>query len=171
MGVVGCDQNCCAKLVELLEQAHQTQCQGRVHIAGRLVCQQQFRARNHRPRYGSALLLAAGQDGWIGIGVMLQPNPVQQLENIVAIIVQFAAADPQGQGHILKGGEVIEQAEFIAERARTEVGADREAQVRRVFELLLTRAPDAEELAASLEADLTLVCRSLLNSNEFAFLP
>ena len=66
---------------------------------------------------------------------------------------------------------VIEQSKFIAERAVAEAGADRSAQVQRVFQLLLARAPDAEELAASLEADLSLVCRSLINSNEFAFLP
>ncbi len=42
VGVVGCDQHRGAELVELLEQSHQPQCQGGIHIAGRLVCQQQF---------------------------------------------------------------------------------------------------------------------------------
>ncbi|MBT7865893.1 MAG: hypothetical protein HN763_05970, partial [Opitutales bacterium] len=43
------------------------------------------------------------------------------------------------------------------------------------FQLIFNRDPDDEELAASIEvvkeSDLSLVCRSLINSNEFAFLP
>ena len=66
---------------------------------------------------------------------------------------------------------VIAQSKFIAERAAAEAGGDKTAQVRRVFELLLSRAPDESELDACVEADLSLVCRSLINSNEFAFLP
>ena len=50
-----------------------------------------------------------------------------------------------------------------------------EAAVRRCFELLLARQPDADELSACVEVakdnGLAIVCRSLINSNEFAFLP
>ena len=66
---------------------------------------------------------------------------------------------------------VTEQSRFIAERVRKEAGADIEAQLHRVFGLLLNREPAAEELEACRKADLQLVCRSLINSNEFAFLP
>lgn len=66
---------------------------------------------------------------------------------------------------------VMAQAKFIALRAAREAGEDPEAQIRRVFELLLARAPDDEELNACKPAELELVCRSLINSNEFAFLP
>jgi hypothetical protein len=71
---------------------------------------------------------------------------------------------------------VVEQSEFIAQRALQEAGRNNlAAAVQRCFQLLLTREPDADELAASLEvakaAGLPLVCRSLINSNEFAFLP
>jgi len=65
---------------------------------------------------------------------------------------------------------VVEQAQFLAARARTESGSD-EAAIRRVFELLLTREPTADELAACRETSLELVCRTLMNSNEWAFLP
>ena len=65
---------------------------------------------------------------------------------------------------------VVEQAQFIAARSRAESGDD-EAAVRRAFELLLTRDPTAEELAACRETSLELVCRALMNSNEWAFLP
>ena len=66
---------------------------------------------------------------------------------------------------------VTEQGEFLAARAAREAGADEEAQIRRVFALVLSRDPDARELAACRGVDLRLICRSLINSNEFAFLP
>ena len=69
-----------------------------------------------------------------------------------------------------------EQAAHLAERAKREAGSvSVEDQVRRSFQLLLNRDPDSEELALSNEvaneAGLEVVCRSLINSNEFAFLP
>ena len=71
---------------------------------------------------------------------------------------------------------VTEQAELLAKRAAQGCAANAyETQVKHCFQLLLNRAPDETELAASLvavkEAGLPIVCRSLLNSNEFAFLP
>jgi len=57
---------------------------------------------------------------------------------------------------------VVEQSEFIAQRAQS---------VSQAFELLLTRAPTAEEVAACEGTRLALVVRSIINSNEFAFLP
>jgi len=45
----------------------------------------------------------------------------------------------------------------------------------RAFELIFTRKPMKEELKASMEIakvdGLEIVCRALINSNEFAFLP
>jgi hypothetical protein len=70
---------------------------------------------------------------------------------------------------------VVEQSAFIAERARREAGGGTEAAVCRVFELLLVREAAPEELAACREVaerrGLHILCRSLINSNEFAFLP
>lgn len=57
---------------------------------------------------------------------------------------------------------VVEQSELIAQRAQS---------VRQAFELLLTRAPTPEELVACEGTRLALVVRSIINSNEFAFLP
>ncbi len=70
--------------------------------------------------------------------------------------------------NLMNSDFVIEQAKIIAERAHAEAG---DGRVNRVFELLLGRSPDDDELAACGEVDLQLVCRSLINSNEFAFLP
>lgn len=76
--------------------------------------------------------------------------------------------------NLMNSDFVVEQAKFIAERASQESG-NLNAAVRRVFALLLTRQPDRDELAAAVEIakdrGLHVVCRSLMNSNEFAFLP
>ena len=78
--------------------------------------------------------------------------------------------------NLMNSDFVVEQAKFIAERATTESPrGDLDAAVRRCFALLLARQPDRAELAVAVEIakdrGLHVVCRSLLNSNEFAFLP
>lgn len=78
--------------------------------------------------------------------------------------------------NLLNSPFVREQAEQLARRAKLEAAGDEpESQIRRSFQLLLAREPDDEELAACIEVaretSLALVCRSLINSNEFAFLP
>ena len=77
--------------------------------------------------------------------------------------------------NLMNSNFVVEQSKFIAERAQNESGGDKKAAVKRAFELILLRLPDAEELAASQSIaesnGLPIVCRSLINSNEFAFLP
>ncbi|NNC89779.1 MAG: DUF1553 domain-containing protein, partial [Akkermansiaceae bacterium] len=78
--------------------------------------------------------------------------------------------------NLMNSSFVVEQAGILAERARREAAPQTpEGAIRRCFQLLLTREPEAAELAACLEvakeAGLPMVCRSLLNSNEFAFLP
>ncbi len=78
--------------------------------------------------------------------------------------------------NLMNSDFVVEQAKFIAERAKreTQVG-DESAAVLRAFELLLARRPDAGELDAAVRIagrqGLDVVCRGLMNANEFAFLP
>lgn len=77
--------------------------------------------------------------------------------------------------NLLNSDFVVEQSEFIAERATKEVNGDAEAAIRRVFALILGREPKADEFTACLEISksnsLAIVCRGLINSNEFAYLP
>jgi len=78
--------------------------------------------------------------------------------------------------NLLNSDFTRDQAGHLAARAKREAGdGSVDAQVRRSFQLLLNRDPDSEELALSKEvvkeAGLDVVCRSLINSNEFAFLP
>ncbi|MCA9053370.1 MAG: PSD1 domain-containing protein [Planctomycetaceae bacterium] len=70
---------------------------------------------------------------------------------------------------------VIDQSRRIADRAQQDAGSDPGQAINRCFELLLGRPATAGEQAACLEpmqaGDLPLVCRAIINSNEFAFLP
>jgi len=78
--------------------------------------------------------------------------------------------------NLLNSPFVREQADQLASRVKKEASSDdAEEQIRRSFQILLNREPDSEELAACKEVvketSLALVCRTLINSNEFAFLP
>ncbi|MEM7699357.1 MAG: DUF1553 domain-containing protein, partial [Verrucomicrobiota bacterium] len=71
---------------------------------------------------------------------------------------------------------VVEQADFVAKRAESEAKDDSlGSAVDRAFELLLGRQPSGDERSMAVEAaeqtSLAVICRSIINSNEFAFLP
>ncbi len=77
--------------------------------------------------------------------------------------------------NLLNSDFVIEQSRLTAERATRESGGTPRAAVDRCFELLLLRKPSEQERDACLGLaeghGLALVCRAILNSNEFAFIP
>lgn len=67
-----------------------------------------------------------------------------------------------------------QQAQALAERIGKEAGADVAGQVRRGFELVFQRRPDAEESDRAQELvraeGLATLCRALLNANEFLYI-
>jgi len=77
--------------------------------------------------------------------------------------------------NLMNSDFVLEQSKQIADRSMNDTGSDEIKSVDRCFELLLGRGPEEDErqacLALAREDDLSLVCRALINSNEFAFLP
>ena len=77
--------------------------------------------------------------------------------------------------NLMNSDFVIEQSKRVAERANSDSGGKIRDAVVRCFELLLTRKPQAHELEMCLQLarnnDLPLVARTLINTNEFAFLP
>ena len=77
--------------------------------------------------------------------------------------------------NLMNSDFVLEQSKLIADRALADASGDKTKAVVRSFELLLGRSPDEEErkacVALANESDFSLVCRALINSNEFAFLP
>lgn len=76
--------------------------------------------------------------------------------------------------NLMNSDFIVSQSKRIAERAKKESSSETQ-QVKRCFELLLCRQPSEEELDASLSFAKTfsfeLLCRTLINTNEFAFLP
>ena len=71
-----------------------------------------------------------------------------------------------------------EEARYLATRVREHGGGQRDSQIRRAFQLALSRSPSAEERArvmefldkaASEHEGLVGLCRVLLNSNEFVY--
>jgi hypothetical protein len=72
---------------------------------------------------------------------------------------------------MMNGYLVHEEAEHLARRIESEAGATREAQVARVFEIVLNRPPRPEETDkfVGFDGGLASICRVLLNSNEFAY--
>ena len=77
--------------------------------------------------------------------------------------------------NLMNSNFVVDQAKHLADRARDDSKGNLKASIVRSFELILSRKPDMKELNSSLEIakdrSLEIVCRVLMNSNEFAFLP
>ena len=79
-------------------------------------------------------------------------------------------------GHALATDHPVHRAmEFMAERLKEEVGAGSADQARHAFLLTFSRPPTAAELRDSTalidDHDLVTLCRALINSNEFLFIP
>ena len=72
---------------------------------------------------------------------------------------------------MMNGSLVQEEAEQVAARIQKESGEDRTRQVRRAFELVLSRPPEPAELDkfTTFRGRLASVCLVLLNSNEFLY--
>ncbi len=73
--------------------------------------------------------------------------------------------------NLLNSPFAVQQAQFFAERVEREAGQGTDAQVKRAFQLIFTREPAAEEVAASVKLvqahGLPALCRALFNANEF----
>ncbi|MEQ8836707.1 MAG: PSD1 and planctomycete cytochrome C domain-containing protein [Lacipirellulaceae bacterium] len=77
--------------------------------------------------------------------------------------------------NLMNSDLVLDQSKRIAERALKETDGETTAALDRCFQLLLGRNPSEPERQEAMklagEDHLSLVCRALINSNEFAFLP
>jgi hypothetical protein len=69
----------------------------------------------------------------------------------------------------------LEQADAFAARVKAAVGGDPLKQIRRAYELALSRNPTSAEMADArpvvAEHGLPTLCRAIFNSNEFLFMP
>ena len=77
--------------------------------------------------------------------------------------------------NLLNSPFIVEQTRLIAERAQANSGGDLSREIKQCFQLLLNRDPSADELEicskVARDESLAIVCRALINSNEFVFLP
>ena len=77
--------------------------------------------------------------------------------------------------NLMNSDFVIDQSRRIADRAVQDADGESDRALSRCFELLLGRPPTAHERETCGEivedGELTLVCRAIINSNEFAFIP
>jgi hypothetical protein len=77
--------------------------------------------------------------------------------------------------NLLDSTFVAQQAEFLAQRAQIEAGDDVDSRLRRVYQLAYARDPTDTELllttTVAKDFGLPAVCRAVLNSNEFLFVP
>ena len=69
----------------------------------------------------------------------------------------------------------LEQADAFAARVKAEAGNDSVKQIRRAYQLALSRNPTAGDMADARPVfaahGLPTLCRALFNSNEFLFMP
>jgi hypothetical protein len=77
--------------------------------------------------------------------------------------------------NLLNSQFIAQQAELTAERVKKDAGENAEAQIARLFELSLGRAPTSADAADALGLvrahGLAALCRAMFNTNEFLFLP
>ena len=73
--------------------------------------------------------------------------------------------------NMMNGYLVHEESEHLANRIGNEAGDDRSEQVKRAFEIVLSRPPKAEETGqfTRFDGSLAAICRVLLTSNEFLY--
>ena len=76
---------------------------------------------------------------------------------------------------LMNNAFVLRQAGLLAARLEKEAGPDRAAQIRRAYQLLFLREPSEREIARAIgfvgQQPLAVLCRALLNSNEFVYVP
>jgi hypothetical protein len=72
---------------------------------------------------------------------------------------------------LMNGALVNEEAANLAARVKRDAGEDRQAQVKRLFEITFNRSPDTDESArmAGFKGSLEALCRVVLNSNELMY--
>jgi len=89
--------------------------------------------------------------------------------------VRRASTTPIQALNLFNSHFTLDQSSALAARVNKEAGPDPAVQIRRAYQLALTREPAADELNDALPAvqrhGLTVLCRALLNTNEFLFLP
>ncbi|HUG82079.1 MAG TPA: PSD1 and planctomycete cytochrome C domain-containing protein [Bryobacterales bacterium] len=85
--------------------------------------------------------------------------------------LRSATTTPLQALSMMNGYLVHEESQHLAERIHRDVGADRNDQVARAFEIVLNRPPTPDETRkfAAFQGGLASICRVLFNANEFLY--
>src|SRR6516225_1929924 len=111
--VVGGDDDRCAGPVELDEQPQQPLRQIRVDVTRRLVREQKLRLRDDGTRNRGALLFSAREHGRQGPNAIAEPDPLEELHDLLAITLLALPDHAQRQRDILKRRHMVEQAKIL----------------------------------------------------------
>ena len=107
LGLVGDDDDRGAEVVaEGVDQVQHVVAVGVAELAGRLVGEQQPRGGRDRAGEGEALALAAGHRGDHLVGLVDEPDPVEQLGVGQRVLALVAGQREPGEGDVLAGGGV-----------------------------------------------------------------
>ena len=99
--------------VQLLQQRQDGGGGGGVQGGGSLVAQKHIRLGGQCPGDGHPLLLSAGKLGGIGVGLVLQPHCLQQLQGTLPGLAGGNALQLQGEAHVLQAGALHQQVEAL----------------------------------------------------------
>ena len=102
-----------AQPVERFEQAQQLDRHVRIDVAGRFVRHQQFRTANDCPGNGNALLFPTRKLRRAGMHPLGQADPFEHVSHRLCQVAFGNACDPQRQGDIVIGGQVLNQPEVL----------------------------------------------------------
>ena len=111
----------------------------RVEVAGRLVAEDDGRARDERARHGDALLLAARHLGGRCVAAIAEPDGVD--ERVEPLAIGASAADAQRQGDVLLRGQDGQQVVGLEDEADLAAAQQREVAV---VEAVEARAGDLD---------------------------
>ena len=85
----------------------------RIQGAGGLVAEQHLRIGGQGSRNGDTLLLAAGELGRIGIGLIGKPNHIQKLQGTFFCLFLVHPDEFQGEADIFQAGSLHQQVEAL----------------------------------------------------------
>ncbi len=111
--VVGSDYYRCPHAVELFEQIKETYRDHFIDVSGGLIGEQQPGAGNNRACNSDALLLTAGECWRARFEMIREADPTKQFGDVFLDHAFRRAGDAQGQGYVVKSGEMIDQTEVL----------------------------------------------------------
>jgi hypothetical protein len=89
--------------------------------------------------------------------------------------IRRASTTPIQALNLFNSRFTLSQAEAFAARVKKEMGEDSAKQIKRAYQLALSREPTHDELAEAQpivrQHGIATLCRALFNSNEFLFIP